>query len=208
MEQERAWIEQALGGDRAAFGYLVREYQRPVYNLAYRMLGSPTEAEDAAQEVFLRAYSKLATYQPERKFVNWLLSIASHYCIDCLRRKSRAPRLSLEEPFPPEWLASESERPDRVIDKKQDRERVRQALNVLPPDYRAAVVLRYWYGLSYREIATTMQTTETAVKSRLHRARRRMAEWLQSEQARFEVKPSDETVAGRLQSEQLQLVSL
>lgn len=190
MEQERAWIEQALGGDRAAFGRLVRAYQRPVYNLTYRMLGNPTEAEDAAQEVFLRAYSKLATYQPQRSFVNWLLSIASHYCIDCLRRKSRASGLSLDEPFPPEWLACERERPDRIVCKKQERERVRQALETLPPDYRAAVVLRYWHGLSYREIATTMQTTEAAIKSRLHRARRMMADWLQADQLGQTAAPS------------------
>ena len=179
MDQERAWIEQALGGDRAAFGQLVRAYERPVYNLTYRMLGNPAEAEDAAQETFLRAYSKLATYQPERKFVNWLLSIASHYCIDRLRRKSRAPQLSLEEPLPPEWLTSDAPRPDEVVNKNQEGERVRKALDTLPSDYRAAVVLRYWYGLSYQEIAETTGSTESAIKSRLHRARRMMATRLQ-----------------------------
>ena len=179
MDQERAWIEQALGGDRAAFGQLVRAYERPVYNLTYRMLGNPAEAEDAAQETFLRAYSKLATYQPERRFVNWLLSIASHYCIDRLRRKSRAPQLSLEEPLPPEWLTSDAPRPDEVVNKNQEGERVRKVLDTLPSDYRAAVVLRYWYGLSYQEIAETTGSTESAIKSRLHRARRMMATQLQ-----------------------------
>ena len=179
MDQERAWIEQALGGDRAAFGQLVRAYERPVYNLTYRMLGNPAEAEDAAQETFLRAYSKLATYQPERRFVNWLLSIASHYCIDRLRRKSRAPQLSLEEPLPPEWLTSDAPRPDEVVSRNQERERVRKVLDTLPSDYRAAVVLRYWYGLSYQEIAETTGSTESAIKSRLHRARRMMATQLQ-----------------------------
>jgi RNA polymerase sigma-70 factor (ECF subfamily) len=180
MDQERAWIERALTGDREAFGQLVRAYERPVYNLTYRMLGDPAEAEDAAQETFLRAFNKLATYQPERKFVNWLLSIASHHCIDRLRRKSRAPQLSLDGPMPPQWLTSNAPRPEQVVDKKQQREQVRQVLETLPPDYRAAVVLRYWYGLSYREIATTMDTTESAVKSRLHRARRMMAEHLEA----------------------------
>jgi RNA polymerase sigma-70 factor (ECF subfamily) len=151
-----------------------------VYNLTYRMLGNPTEAEDAAQETFLRAYSKLATYQPGRKFVNWLLSIASHHCIDRLRRKSRAPQLSLDGPMPPQWLTSDAPRPDQVVNKNQERERVRQVLDTLPPDYRAAVVLRYWYGMSYREIAATMETTESAIKSRLHRARRMMAGQLQA----------------------------
>jgi RNA polymerase sigma-70 factor (ECF subfamily) len=180
MDQERAWIEQALKGDRQAFGQLVRAYERPVYNLTYRMLGDPAEAEDAAQETFLRAFNKLATYQPERKFVNWLLSIASHYCIDRLRRRNRAPQLSLDGPMPPQWLTSDTPRPEQVVDKKQRRAQVRQVLETLPADYRAAVVLRYWYGLSYREIATTMDTTESAIKSRLHRARRMMAEYLEA----------------------------
>ncbi|HSR31486.1 MAG TPA: RNA polymerase sigma factor [Anaerolineae bacterium] len=180
MDQERAWIEQALQGDRTAFGQLVRAYERPVYNLTYRMLGDSAEAEDAAQETFLRAYNKLATYQPERKFVNWLLSIASHHCIDRLRRRGRAPQLSLDGPLPPQWTVSSTPRPDQVVSKNQQREQVREVLETLPPDYRAAVVLRYWYGLSYREIATAMKTTESAIKSRLHRARRMMAQELQA----------------------------
>jgi RNA polymerase sigma-70 factor (ECF subfamily) len=180
MDQERAWIEQALQGDRKAFGQLVRAYERPVYNLTYRMLGDPAEAEDAAQETFLRAYAKLATYQPGRKFVNWVLSIASHHCIDRLRRKGRAPQLSLDGPLPPQWLTSDTPRPDELVSKKQQRERVREVLDILPVDYRAAVVLRYWHGMSYREIAATMDTTESAIKSRLHRARRMMAQALEA----------------------------
>ena len=180
MDQERAWIEQALRGDRAAFGQLIRAYERPVYNLAYRMLGDVAEAEDAAQETFLRAYTKLATYQPERKFVNWLLSIASHHCIDRLRRKGRAPQLSLDGPLPPQWLTSDVPLPDQVVTKKQQREQVRQSLGALPPTYRAAIVLRYWYNMSYREIAGVMDTTESAIKSRLHRARRMLAQQLQA----------------------------
>jgi len=142
------------------------------------MLGDPAEAEDAAQETFVRAYTKLATYQPDRKFVNWLLSIASHHCIDRLRRKSRAPQLSLDGPLPPQWITSSSPRPDQVVNQKQERERVRQSLDTLPPDYRAAIVLRYWHGLSYREISDLMETTESAIKSRLHRARRMLAQEL------------------------------
>jgi RNA polymerase sigma-70 factor (ECF subfamily) len=180
MDQERAWIEEALRGDRAAFGQLVRAYERPVYNLTYRMLGDPAEAEDAAQETFLRAYTKLATYQPGRKFVNWLLSIASHHCIDRLRRKNRAPQLSLDGPLPPLWLASDTPQPEQVFNEKQMREEVRQVLDRLPPDYRAAIVLRYWYNLSYDEIAGMMNSTESAIKSRLHRARRMMADGLQA----------------------------
>jgi RNA polymerase sigma-70 factor (ECF subfamily) len=180
MDEERAWIEQALKGDQAAFGHLVIAYERPVYNLTYRLLHDSVEAEDAAQETFLRAYDKLATYQPERKFVNWLLSIASHYCIDCLRRRGRAPQLSLDGPLPPQWLASDTQRPDQAVSRKQQQEQVRQLLDMLEPAYRAAVVLRYWYDLSYEEIAEAMGTTESAIKSRLHRARRMLAGHLQA----------------------------
>lgn len=180
MDQEGAWIEQALRGDRSAFGQLVQAYERPVYNLTYRMLGDSAEAEDAAQETFVRAYTKLATYQPERKFVNWLLSIASHHCIDRLRRRTRAPQLSLDGPLPPQWTTSSAPRPEQVVNDRQERERVRQVLETLPTDYRAAVVLRYWYGLSYQEIADAMDTTESAIKSRLHRARRMMAGQLEA----------------------------
>jgi len=178
MDEERAWIEQALKGDQVAFGNLVRAYERPVYNLTYRLLGDPVEAEDAAQETFLRAYNKLATYQPERKFVNWLLSIASHYCIDLLRRRGRAPELSLEGPLPPQWTISDADRPEQMVNRKQQQEQIRSLLDTLEPAYRAAVVLRYWYDLSYEEIAETMGTTESAIKSRLHRARRMLAERL------------------------------
>jgi RNA polymerase sigma-70 factor (ECF subfamily) len=179
MDQERAWIQRALQGDQAAFGQLVGAYERPVYNLAYRMLGSAEEAEDAAQETFLRAYTRLATYQPERRFVNWLLSIASHYCIDRLRRYARAPQVSLDDALPQVWLTSDEERPDQAVDRKQEQEKVRKVLEALPPDYRAAVVLRYWYEMSYEEIATTTGSTESAIKSRLHRARQMMADQLQ-----------------------------
>jgi RNA polymerase sigma-70 factor (ECF subfamily) len=179
MDQERTWIQRATRGDQAAFGELVRAYERPVYNLAYRMLGNAEEAEDAAQETFLRAYARLSTYQPERKFVNWLLSIASHYCIDRLRRHSRTPQVSLDDDLPPQYLASEEEQPDQAVARKQVQEMVRKALEMLPPDYRAAVVLRYWYDMSYEEIAATTDSTESAIKSRLHRARQMMAGLLQ-----------------------------
>src|SRR5512136_1330968 len=168
MDEERAWIEGALKGDQAAFGRLVQAYERPVYNLTYRLLHDAVEAEDAAQETFLRAYDKLATYQPERKFVNWLLSIASHYCIDRLRRRSRAPQLSLDDALPLESFASEVAQPDQLLNKKQEQELVRQVLGLLPPDYRAAIILRYWYDMSYEEIASTTGSSESAIKSRLH----------------------------------------
>ena len=172
---EARWLERARRGDEQAFAELVEAYQRPVFNLCYRMLGEAGDAEDAAQESFLRAHNNMRRYDPTRSFSTWLLSIASHHCIDRLRRRTRAPQLSLDGPLPPQWTTSSAPRPEQMVTARQERERVRQVLDTLPADYRAAVVLRYWYDLSYEEIAEAMDTTESAIKSRLHRARRMMA---------------------------------
>jgi RNA polymerase sigma-70 factor (ECF subfamily) len=170
MEQEQVWIHQALRGNKQAFTCLVEAYQTPVYNLAYRMLGNSQEAEDAAQEAFIRAYTRLHTYDPNRKFVSWLLSIASHYCIDRLRRR-RFNLVSLEDLPPWREMSGELPQPEERLIENQKRDAVQALLDALPAHYRAPVILRYWYEFSYREIAEMMDLTESAVKSRLHRAR-------------------------------------
>jgi RNA polymerase sigma-70 factor (ECF subfamily) len=86
-ENESEWLVRAIEGDQEAFARLVELYQKPVYNLCYRMLGTSGDAEDAAQESFLRAYKNLQRYDTTRPFATWLLSIASHYCIDQLRKR-------------------------------------------------------------------------------------------------------------------------
>jgi RNA polymerase sigma-70 factor (ECF subfamily) len=178
MDQERKWILRAREGDTEAFTRLVEAYQTPVYNLAYRMLGNSVEAEDAAQETFIRVYTRLHTYDVTRKFSSWLLSIASHYCIDRLRRR-RMTLLSLEDVAFSGHLASDVDLPEEAVVRNEKEGQVRRLLDELPEDYRAAVVLRYWYDCSYKEIARILDTTESAIKSRLFRARRKMASAVQ-----------------------------
>ena len=182
QESDQLWVERALAGDQQAFGELVVMHQHAVYNLAYRMLGERGEAEDAAQETFLRAYAHLDRYDAQRPFRTWLLSIASNHCIDRLRKR-RLTWLSLEEPLPahPALNSSEIEPEDAVITNERG-VLIQTMLADLPPDYRAAVVLRYWYDLSYTEIAEALRTTESAVKSRLFRARQALAEKMESAQ--------------------------
>jgi RNA polymerase sigma-70 factor (ECF subfamily) len=96
VTDEKTWIIQAQHGNDDAFTNLVETYQKPVYNLCYRMLGESEAAEDAAQETFLKAYQNLSRYDRERSFATWLLSIAAHYCIDRLRRR-RFPSVSIDE---------------------------------------------------------------------------------------------------------------
>src|SRR5262249_34152361 len=154
-----------------AFAELVYAYQDSVYNLCYRMLSERTEAEDAAQEAFLRAYLNLQRYDPSRSFKTWLLTIASNHCIDRLRRR-RMKWLSIEEdPLPNLSLSSDEPEPeDETVLREQSAE-IQTILSTLNPDYRAAVILRYWYDYSYSEIADILDTTESAIKSRLFRAR-------------------------------------
>jgi RNA polymerase sigma-70 factor (ECF subfamily) len=175
-DTEAVWIKQAQAGDQSAFTCLVEAYQTPVYNLAYRMLGNSVEAENAAQETFIRMYTKLDTYDPQRKFSSWLLAIASHYCVDLLRRR-RMNYLSLDD-LPPmvELSMPKTAQPEQVVVREQDAGAVQKLLEALPPNYRTPVVLRYWYDMSYREIAETMGVTESTIKTRLHRARAKLAQ--------------------------------
>jgi RNA polymerase sigma-70 factor, ECF subfamily len=178
MEEERLWALRAQQGDQDAFACIVDAYQRPVYNLAYRMLGTAEEAEDASQEAFLRVYTRLETYDPSRKLSSWVLSIVSHHCIDRLRKR-RGHTVSMEDVEAERWLPDHDPLPEETsLDQERDAH-IRFLLATLPPQYRLYIILRYWHDMSYEEIAEITSTTQSAVKSRLHRARRAMAEALQ-----------------------------
>ncbi len=167
------WLHKALQGDDAAFTDMVETYQRPVYNLCYRMLGDPIEAEDAAQETFWRAYQNLKRYDPARPFPTWLLSIAAHFCID-QQRKRRIPLLSMDL-LPEEDAPDSAPNPEKIVGEMEESSQMRRLLGKLGPQDRAAVVLRYWYDFSEIEISQSLGLTVSAVKSRLHRARKELA---------------------------------
>ncbi len=173
---ERAWIEAAQQGDHDAYANIVETYKQPVYNLAYRMLGHSAEAEDVAQEVFIRAYLKLATYDRTRRFSTWLLSIASNYCIDVLRRR-RGTSVMLEEVEL--VLPSDEPGPEQSAIAAEEREVIARAIDELPPAYRLPTILRYYYDLPYEEIEQATGLTEATVKTRLHRARRMIKTFLE-----------------------------
>lgn len=177
-ENESQWLIKAQKGDPQAFTLIVEHYQRPVYNLCYRMLNNAQDAEDAAQETFLRAYKSLHRYDAKRAFSTWILSIAAHYCIDQIRRQ-RFQVVSVED-LPVPDLPDHSPGMETRLSKKEEQTRVRAILNVLDPVDRAAVVMYYWYDFSYDEICQSLSLSMSAVKSRLHRARRAMAQnWLE-----------------------------
>lgn len=179
--QEATWLAQAQRGDALAFTQLVERYQRPVFNLCYRMLGDFYEAEDAAQETFLRAFNHLKKYDASRSFSTWLLSIAAHFCIDQIRKR-RMALVSLDDAphlDPPDGAPG----PEAALGQSEMQSRVQRLLSALSAPDRAAVVMFYWYEFSYEEIAAALDLTVSAVKSRLHRARAALAQaWSEQEQ--------------------------
>jgi RNA polymerase sigma-70 factor (ECF subfamily) len=187
VNDELAWVIQAQQGNDEAFTKLVEAHQTHVYNLCYRMLGDMEAAEDAAQETFLRAYQNLHRYDRNRPFATWLLSIGAHYCIDRLRRR----KLSVfsideenEEGTSFEIRDSAAPDPEAESMKREDRDRLHVLLKGLDDTDRAAIVLRYWYDCSEIEIAESLNLTVSAVKSRLHRARRALAGMWQEDEPR------------------------
>lgn len=176
-------VELVLKGNQEIFSVLVERYKDAVQNLAYRMLGNATEAEDITQEAFVRAYTQLATYKPVHKFSTWLLSIASHLAIDQLRRR-RFLALPLEDvPFL-EWIVDMGISPEQSALQGEQQDEIQSYLQRLPSKYRAVIVLRYWYDFSYDEIATALNLTPPLVKARLHRARELLARYMQQKTAK------------------------
>lgn len=173
---EAEFLQRMMHGDKDAFTALVEEYQAPVYNLCYRMLGNSQAAEDAAQETFWRAYRNIHRYDFNRPFTTWLLSIAAHYCIDQQRRR-RLPTIELDEILEMETGVSDpAPSPEIVAVKKEEEEKIQQYLQLLNPNDRAVLILRYFYELSENEICNILKISKSAAKSRLHRARLHIAE--------------------------------
>jgi RNA polymerase sigma-70 factor (ECF subfamily) len=182
VDDELVCIKQALSGSDEAFTQLVETYQRPVYNLCYRMLGDPDAAEDASQEAFFKAYRNLHRYDVKRSFPTWLLSIAAHHCIDQLRKR-RFTAYSMDDEEHAELPDVSAIDPEKEAIRSQGQEEIQDLLDNLDSTDRAAVVLRYWQGFSEKEISQTLSLTVPAVKSRLHRARRSLARLLEKENA-------------------------
>ncbi len=184
MDNESQWLVQALAGDDLAFTRLVENYQKPVFNLCYRMLGNAGDAEDAAQEAFLRAYKSLDRYDPNRSFATWLLSIASHHCIDQLRKRRFTSYSMDDDDYA--WLEppDPGPSPEHSVSVREKQEQVQTMLSNLNPKDKSAVIMRYWYNYSYEEIAEALSLTVSAVKSRLHRARKDLAlAWQEQQQS-------------------------
>jgi RNA polymerase sigma-70 factor (ECF subfamily) len=182
--QDAELIQEALDGSQEAHRQLVLRYQRPVWGLLQRMVRDRMLAEDLAQEVFVKAFRALGTFDPSRKFSSWLFKIAHNTAIDHLRRKD-LNTVALETPDgEPDLLAvvpdSDAESPDSALQRRDLARDMEDSLERLRPEYREVVLLRFHEGLSYEEIAEVTGLPLGTVKTHLFRARKAMARYLTS----------------------------
>ena len=183
---DRLLVAQANAGDRNAFGELVRRHQQKVFALAYGMLGSRSEAQDATQEVFVKALQKLKTFHGQSSFPTWIYRIAVNHCLDARRRWWRLRTVAMPDADSAQGAqlelstaeAEQAPRPDAPVQERQTRDLVWRALMQLSEKHRAVVVLRELEELSYAEIAQTLGTSPGTVMSRLFYARRELANLL------------------------------
>ena len=167
-DEEKGYIERVLAGDESAYEPLVTENQTKVYRLALRILKNEADAEDAAQEAFLKAYTSLADFRGDSRFSVWLYRLTNNICIDMLRKNKRAVIVSLQtedDDGEETEIAIPDERysPERLAERAADRDAVRTAL-----------AARESAGLSYDEIAAALSLEVGTVKSRLNRARKKL----------------------------------
>jgi RNA polymerase sigma-70 factor (ECF subfamily) len=166
-----------LNGQREAFDTLMAHHYRRVYNLTYRMLGNREDASDLTQEAFLRAYTRLGTFDQNRPFLAWLRAIAVNLCISHLRRRpTRQASLDQQLDCLPPPLAAEASSPERRLEMTETSRRVLAAVQQLPDKQRAVMVLRHVEGLDLQEIARTLRLPLGTVKASLFRARRAVRE--------------------------------
>ena len=167
-EPEVEWMVRIRGGDMEAFRCLVEAHQARVVGTISKMLGSDAEAEDLAQQVFIRVWKSAPRYRPTAKFTTWLFRITRNLVFNELRRKRHFVDQTEEMPEPAERRDQE---PDKVLMEGELQSAIQNAIDQLPESQRLAIILRRYEGMAYEEIAAVMGTTVPAVKSILFRAR-------------------------------------
>jgi len=164
---------QAAQGDMDAFEQLVQRHQRAALNIAHRFLGRSAQAEDIAQEAFLKILAGASRYRPTARFRTYLYNVIWHLCVDAYRRRSP---VALDALAP---LQDAAEGPDELVLRRERAERVRQGVDELPPRQRMALVLKHFEGMSYQDIAEVMDCSPSAVDALLSRARAALRKALQ-----------------------------
>mgnify|MGYP000989361842 CR=1 FL=1 len=178
MAGERELVEKAKKGDILAFEELISAYEIKIFNYCYRMSGNKHDAEDLAQEIFIKVYKNLKTYKGDSSFSTWLYRVAHNTCID--KYRSIKPNVSLTDALGTyEYAASKETQPDEQLLKKENKELIQSCINSLKPEYRSVIILRDIQNYTYQEIALMLDIPLGTVKSYISRGRQALRELIE-----------------------------
>ena len=182
-------VRRCISGDAAAWEEIVQRYHRRIYNICYRFAGSPDDAQDLTQEVFIRMYRTLNSYDTDKgAFTTWMTTMTRNLLVDHFRKTKQdrmtdsldaAPSAQEDAPTLGERIPDEGPAPDLGVQSREAREVVHEALQKLSPELREAVILRDLQDMDYRDIAMVLKVPEGTVKSRINRGRAELARLLQ-----------------------------
>jgi RNA polymerase sigma-70 factor, ECF subfamily len=183
-------VRNAQNGDIEAFEAIVDRYQKMIYNLSYKMLGNPDDADEASQEIFIRIYRSIRKFKFDSKFSTWIYRIATNLCLDLIR-SSKTGTVHIEKPIETDEGEMVREIPDEGISledtvlRSEKTEIVRKAVVKLQPGYKTVLILRDIQGHSYMEIAEILDLPEGTVKSRINRGRQELKRILMNDTELF-----------------------
>lgn len=184
MLKDEELVAKSRDGDIDAFEELVHRYERKIYTIAYRLIGNRDDANDLAQEAFLKAFQGIKNFRGEASFQTWLCRITTNVCRDEIRKRCRKPvdhlddAIILDEGEVTRQVATQEPGPEELFEQKELSEQIQKIINTLSPDFRLALVLRDIQGFSYEEISEQLDCSLGTVKSRISRARSYLKEKL------------------------------
>ncbi len=190
---ESVLVQKSKQGDVEAFEELIAAYQKKVLNLAFRMLGNPADAEDAAQDIFVRVFKSIANFNEESAFSTWLYKISTNVCLDILRRRKRQNennmvsihQYSSEDEEYELPIEDKAPTPYEEAQKSEAMRALERALTKLAEEQKAVIIMRDIHGLSYEEIAAAMNCSLGTIKSRINRARLSLRKLLEQDKELF-----------------------
>jgi len=168
IKHENEIIQRILNGNSEEFSFLVDKYQGPIYNLVYRLTGSRHDAEDLAQETFIKAYKSLNNFQTKKKFFSWLYTIAINLTRNHLKKKKPLLVENVED-LKSDYLESDKNNPEINVIKHEQAQALARSIQKLPIALREAVILRYYFYLPFEEIARILCISLSGAKMRVYR---------------------------------------
>jgi RNA polymerase sigma-70 factor (ECF subfamily) len=205
-------VARAKAGDRAAFDELVRKYRPRVFSLALHLTGQASDADDITQDAFLKAYHKLPEFEGRSEFFTWIYRITLHRALNAKRDRKRRPTVPLDDPRLVAAVAVDSHGdPERAVQLRDRYRALLEAFDQLSSLLQTTVVLTTLQGLSYKEAAVVLETTEGTIAWRIHEARRKMRGYLdglESGRARSKRRPMSDSAVFRLEKALMQLVPM